>query len=447
MANEMRDLQQTTGTNDQGQKSCRVFVSYSHKDSAAAQQFIQFFRLELQGASHLGIKPDQVFFDRDNLLAGEEWDESIQCALEQADYFIFLVSANSLTSKYCYERELWMAASNKLPILPIVLDYCPWDTQPIPGDRQQRKLGDLGALPKDSNFSLKPITAWAADEQGLAWTGVVKGITKTLFKGKPQTDSVAEFNTQNNNGNKSYQVDTLLPYFCNQNKIVNKFNRDIQAWQHNVLLVLVKGINEDNVSRFWERLHNKDLSDYLDIHNTQVTKIHPFKWRLGDGVLCNTEDMMRFLSDSISNHQYRLHDSCSEVISLEAILPKGEKIETQSHNIRSLLELFERRAQEIPLNRLVLAILIEDEALIKLENLMKFLNLTGYQRTTIIELEPLETIDQEDVRIWHQQERERLGTIDEEKLLADIFADSSTTPLRMKPFAKKINEFLSNIKR
>ena len=77
------------------EKNCRVFVSYSHRDMKDAEQFIKFFSLKLRGTEKLRITEEQVFFDRDRLLAGDEWDESIQRALDQARYFILLISVDS----------------------------------------------------------------------------------------------------------------------------------------------------------------------------------------------------------------------------------------------------------------------------------------------------------------------------------------------------------------
>src|SRR6476659_8661276 len=121
-------LQQTTEIR-LSDKACRVFVSYSHKDMEDAKEFIKFFGLKLRGTPKLRITMEQVFFDRNKLLAGDEWDESIQRALEEAQYFVFLVSADSLYSSYCYSRELKIAAARALPILQIVLDHCPWEEQ------------------------------------------------------------------------------------------------------------------------------------------------------------------------------------------------------------------------------------------------------------------------------------------------------------------------------
>lgn len=136
----------------------RVFVSYSHNDSDEAKQFMAYFKLQLEGLPELAISPEQVFFDRNKLLAGDEWDESIQCALEQAEYFIFLVSVNSLNSTYCCSRELAVAALKSLRIIQVILSPCPWENKPIPQDAKKRTLGALGALPKDGGFSLKPVS-------------------------------------------------------------------------------------------------------------------------------------------------------------------------------------------------------------------------------------------------------------------------------------------------
>src|SRR5690242_9223092 len=82
-------------------KQCRAFVSYSHRDNDDAQRFMKFLKLKLNELESLGIGNEHVFFDQRKLLAGDEWDDSIQRALEEAAYFVFLVSVESLNSKYC----------------------------------------------------------------------------------------------------------------------------------------------------------------------------------------------------------------------------------------------------------------------------------------------------------------------------------------------------------
>lgn len=434
-------------------KGCRVFVSYSHKDSEAAKQFMEIFKLELRGSPQLGITPEQVFFDRNKLLAGEEWDESIQCTLEEADYFVFLVSVHSLSSQYCYSRELAIAAERALPIIQIVLNYCPWEKQPLPGDSKKRTLGDLGALPKDDRFSIKPISEWK--NRHYAWNEVIKQLTARLAKDHSppiasRLTGAIEAVAQSRHG-----IGPLLPYFCNQTIPVKEFQRRVRTWNHTALLVLTKGVANDNVPRFWDRLRNKDLQDYLTTRNEQLFEPRPLIWPLSDDRKINTEeftsDMMSALSDALTGNAFQLSNESSlgqwlsalpAVIPLVTTLPKAQPKKIIAAGIRVLLDLLERCPTETPLNRLVIAMLIEDDHLISEKDLCKALKLLGYQRTHLVDLAPLKEIDQDDIRHWHRDyEIEKLCCVDEENFLRSVFTDALAHSLRMRQFAEKLAKF------
>ena len=66
-----------------------IFVSYSHKDNARVWPFI----VKLQ-------EKYNVWFD-EGIQAGSEWDKKIVSKLEKCSVFLFIVSQNSLNSKYC----------------------------------------------------------------------------------------------------------------------------------------------------------------------------------------------------------------------------------------------------------------------------------------------------------------------------------------------------------
>nr|WP_304056110.1 toll/interleukin-1 receptor domain-containing protein [Nitrosomonas communis] len=435
-------------------KGCRVFVSYSHKDSKKyVNQFMEIFKLELRGSSQLGITPEQVFFDRNNLLAGDEWHESIQCALEEADYFVFLVSAHSLSSEFCYSRELAIAVGKALPIIQIVLNYCPWEKQPLPGDSKKRTLGDLGALPKDDRFSLKPIAEWR--NQHYAWNEVVKQLTERLSKDQSQPITSRLTSAIEAVAQSCSRLGSLLPYFCNQTVPVNEFQRQVKTWNRTALLVLTKGVHNDNTPRFWERLQNKNLKDYLATHNEQLLEsARRFVWPLSDGEVPKAEDltsdMMSALSDALTGNASQLNDASSlaqwlstspHVVPLVTTLPRASK-EIIAAGIRALLDLLERCSTETPLNRLVIAMLIEDDSLISEKNLGKALKIPGYQRTHLIDLAPLKEIDQDDIKRWHRDyEIEKLCCVDEENLLKSVFTDALIHSLRMRQFAEKLSKF------
>jgi hypothetical protein len=87
-----------------------VFISYSHVDGELAGRFMRSLWALAGNQPELRLAPERMFYDRDKLKAGDDWDGSIQSHLRRADLFPLLVSMNSLTSAYCLTRELEEAA-------------------------------------------------------------------------------------------------------------------------------------------------------------------------------------------------------------------------------------------------------------------------------------------------------------------------------------------------
>lgn len=456
MALPILTTQQTTDSATPENKSCRVFVSYSHKDSAAAQQFMKYFESQLEGSPELAISPEQVFFDRRKLRAGDYWDESIQCALDQAEYFIFLVSIDSLDkSRYCYSRELTSAAgrliNRSLRIIQVILNPCPWENLQIPGDSQKRTLNKLDTLPKDKNSSIKPVSDWIGKDRAHVWNEVVKQITAAMSAQPTQQEESQVIKTVTSATASQHKFVPLLPYLCNQTDAVNKFNKRIVLWNSTALLVLTKGIYDDDLPNFWERLYRENLSKFLAVRNAQLSEPKRFIWPFSKEEKLNAQEMMAImmsaLSDALTGNPYQLTNEAtlshwlstpSGVVTLVTDLPKEPKESTVA-GIRVLLDLLERGSAEAPLNRLVIAMRLEDIDLIAEEDLYKTLKMSDYQRTHLVDLMPLRALDKDDIIRWHRgYEIEKLKCISEEVLLRDL-ADLLDQPLRMRKFANRIN--------
>ena len=102
----------------------RIFLSYASQDREAAR------------AIELGLREQghDVFFDRDDLPAGQEFHNRIRTAVEESDLVVFLVSPDSVDAGSYTLTELeiaeksWTHASGKL--LPVLLRPTPRDTMP-----------------------------------------------------------------------------------------------------------------------------------------------------------------------------------------------------------------------------------------------------------------------------------------------------------------------------
>jgi len=100
-----------------------IFISYSHKDEKWKDRLVtQLGVLEQQGTF-------EVWTDRE-IGAGEDWNQKIEDALQNARIAIFLVSANSLTSHFILKEEVVRMLERRtregLRIIPIIVGDCLW---------------------------------------------------------------------------------------------------------------------------------------------------------------------------------------------------------------------------------------------------------------------------------------------------------------------------------
>ena len=121
-----------------------LFFSYSHKDET--------LRDELE--THLKLLQRQgviaTWFDR-KIMAGDEWDHEIDRHLENANIILLLVSADFLSSDYCWDKEVARAMdlheAEKASVVPVLLRSCDW---------KGAAFEKLQGFPTD----MKPVTAW-----------------------------------------------------------------------------------------------------------------------------------------------------------------------------------------------------------------------------------------------------------------------------------------------
>jgi hypothetical protein len=98
----------------------RVFLSYSSEQANIAEQV--YFSLKTSG--------HDVFFDRTNLLPGEEYNRAILDRIRSSDLFVFLISPSSIEeSAYTrtemrFARDTWPnPAGRVLPVLAVPTDF------------------------------------------------------------------------------------------------------------------------------------------------------------------------------------------------------------------------------------------------------------------------------------------------------------------------------------
>jgi TIR domain len=139
-----------------------VFFSYSHKDEKLREELEKHLSL---------LRRDGViasWHDR-KISAGTQWAGQIDKHLDTANVILLLISANFLSSDYCYDIEMKRAIERhdmgEARVIPIILRACDWKGAPF---------GHIQALPKDA----KPVTSWRSRDQ--AFSDVAQGIKKVV---------------------------------------------------------------------------------------------------------------------------------------------------------------------------------------------------------------------------------------------------------------------------
>lgn len=99
----------------------QIFISYAREDEAKARMLYHDLR-------RIGAMP---WLDKENLLPGEEWKMAIAAAIEKSDYFIALLSSESVNKKGYVQKELRLALDvlemippGKIYVIPARINEC-----------------------------------------------------------------------------------------------------------------------------------------------------------------------------------------------------------------------------------------------------------------------------------------------------------------------------------
>jgi len=143
-------------------RSLRLFYSYAHEDQRLQEEVKKYLRmLEREGLI-------QGWDDR-MIGAGTEWEGQILEALERADVVLLLISADFLSSDYCWDVEMARALmrhnAREALVVPIILRPCPWQGAPF---------AKLQCLPRDAI----PVVSWKPTDEG--YLNVAEGLREAL---------------------------------------------------------------------------------------------------------------------------------------------------------------------------------------------------------------------------------------------------------------------------
>ena len=139
-------------------KKLNIFLSYAHEDEAMKIQLDRNL-IMLKRSDKINVWQDR------QIMAGQEWDDSIAKELESADIILLLISVDFNNSQYIWDKELKIAMErhekNEARVIPVILRTCDWGNMPY---------AKLQALPTGA----KPISSFADKDE--AYTDAAKGI-------------------------------------------------------------------------------------------------------------------------------------------------------------------------------------------------------------------------------------------------------------------------------
>jgi hypothetical protein len=144
-----------------------AFLSYSHKDFALKQRFVEYFAA-LSKLYGITLWHD----DRLHEQAGQALDPAITKAINAARLHLLLVTPAMFNSNYIWTIEIpamkASAATSGGLLVPIILEDCSW----------RALVAGLVAIPLDLKNNLVPITDWRPNKKG--FVAAVNQLERTL---------------------------------------------------------------------------------------------------------------------------------------------------------------------------------------------------------------------------------------------------------------------------
>lgn len=102
-------------------KKLNIFLSYAHEDEAMKIQLDRNL-IMLKRSDKINVWQDR------QIMAGQEWDDSIAKELESADIILLLISVDFNNSQYIWDKELKIAMErhekNEARVIPVILRTC-----------------------------------------------------------------------------------------------------------------------------------------------------------------------------------------------------------------------------------------------------------------------------------------------------------------------------------
>lgn len=184
----------------------KLFISYAHEDESYKDRLLVHLK------PHIRNGMVKVWQDQD-ILPGQQWNDSIRKELYQADIALFLISPDFMNSNYIDSVEVKEAMQlhdkGEIILVPIVVRT---------SNLGMTELSRFQALPKHA----KAISTWS--DRDAAWIDVVKGLER-LFKSieEKHQNEADQANTSSSSASSAPEPTTRT-----DNPIVNQLE-DIQG--------------------------------------------------------------------------------------------------------------------------------------------------------------------------------------------------------------------------
>ncbi len=139
-----------------------IFISYAHEDEELKKELDKYLKM-LKRSGKV-----EAWNDRE-LIAGQEWNETIMGELNKANIILLLISVDFNASDFIWDNELASAMKRHeigdAYVVPVVLRKCEWSSLPY---------AKLQALPRNAT----PVTEYANRDE--AFTEIAVGIEKLV---------------------------------------------------------------------------------------------------------------------------------------------------------------------------------------------------------------------------------------------------------------------------
>jgi hypothetical protein len=420
------------------------------------QPFIKALYALAGNAPALGLAEARIFYDQDRLQAGELWDDTIRSQLARADVFVLLVSNQSMTSRYCMAEELATAARSGTLVVPVLLEpTASWHTRPILGGPPGRTLGDFNGVPLREGTGPHPIHGGSWPTTAAACTTAVEQIAARLR----HDDALPPLQAQAAARQPRVTLEPLLPSLCNQQPPADSFMDGLEEWPASrALLVLVKGEYADDTPGFWNRLREKNLAAHCRRApgGRALAPVRPLELpaayvedRLQDNL---PKAVRRAMSEALFDGDRgalrsgedlaAVLQKATGIVPLQATLA-AERPEGCAAVLQALLDLLDATPADTPLDRLVVAVLVENPGLVATTDVAGALALRTQpaRRTHVVETHRLIALTGDEVKRWHRIHGLQTALqLNEEQLVQRLFKGAAT--LRHRPFDEEVRPML-----